>query len=162
MRFEEQISDVWTTEKVEQWYENYQSGVKMTDSPWLNGVIGVKKPNLPFSYTKEEIAEIVLCSEDIIYFAENYCQIMCGDLGYQPVHLREYQKRMLNAYKDNRFCITMTSRQMGKCTVGSRIKLMDAEGNVSETTIEELYYKHSEKSLLNKVKSFLLRLYDKI
>lgn len=78
-------------------------------------------PNLPtanaiFEYTPEMVEEIKKCKEDILYFAENYFYIIEPDLGKIKIPLLPYQKRLLNAFKENRFNIVNSSRQSGKTT----------------------------------------------
>lgn len=78
-------------------------------------------PNLPtanatFEYTPEMVAEIAKCKDDILYFAENYFYIIEPDLGKIKIPLLPYQKRLLNAFRDNRFNIINSSRQSGKTT----------------------------------------------
>lgn len=79
-------------------------------------------PNLPstdakFEYTPEMVSEIQKCKEDIIYFAENYFYIIEPDLGKMLIPLLPYQLRLLQAFKENRFNIVLSSRQSGKTTV---------------------------------------------
>jgi len=78
-------------------------------------------PNLPtanatFEYTPEMVVEIQKCKDDILYFAENYFFIIEPDLGKIKIPLLPYQKRLLNAFRDNRFNIVNSSRQSGKTT----------------------------------------------
>ena len=51
----------WSTERLDQWYEMYNNGEDPGDTPWLNNMIDVKKPNLPFEYTKDELTEYMRC-----------------------------------------------------------------------------------------------------
>lgn len=78
-------------------------------------------PNLPtanatFEYTPEMVVEIQKCKDDILYFAETYFYIIEPDLGKIKIPLLPYQKRLLNAFKNNRFNIVNSSRQSGKTT----------------------------------------------
>lgn len=79
-------------------------------------------PNLPtadaqFEYTVEMADEIEKCKNDILYFARNYFYIIEPDLGKILIPLLPYQERLLQAFKDNRFNIVLSSRQAGKTTV---------------------------------------------
>ena len=73
--------------------------------------------------------------------------------------LRSYQKKMINAYVQNRFNITMTSRQMGKCTFGSHVTT-DDPGH-KDMTLEQLYYENKkDMSLLDRFKFALIKIYN--
>lgn len=65
-------------------------------------------------YTEEMLDELSLCKADPVYFIEKYCKVIHVDRGLVPFILHDYQKRMITAYKDNRFVCTMASRQLGK------------------------------------------------
>lgn len=67
------------------------------------GMINTRKSNIKYSYNIIELKEYANCCNDIYYFAEKYCGVL----------LRDYQEKILNEYKDNRFVINFTSRQMG-------------------------------------------------
>ena len=45
--------------------------------------------------------------EEPIYFAETYVKIMSVDFGAIPFTLYEFQKSMVNSFKDNRFSISL-------------------------------------------------------
>ena len=63
---------------------------------------------------EEHIIEIQKCSNDIIYFIENYCRIISLDKGLVFPELRDYQIEMLENYQNNRFNVVLSGRQTGK------------------------------------------------
>lgn len=65
-------------------------------------------------YTKEEVAELYRCSQDIFHFAENYCVVIHPKRGKLPCILRDYQKRFIEAMRDNPKVVCLASRQIGK------------------------------------------------
>lgn len=69
-----------------------------------------------YQYTLEELREFVRCSKDPIYFIKNYVKIISLDTGLTNFELYPFQERMIQSYHDNRFSITMASRQVGKST----------------------------------------------
>jgi len=69
-----------------------------------------------YSYTVEELREFVKCSKDPVYFIKNYMKIIQVDKGLVPFELWPFQERMIECYNENRFSITMCSRQVGKST----------------------------------------------
>lgn len=117
---------IWTTKRVDEWMSDYAQGIIHKDSPWADGVIGVRNPNLVFEYTPEEIEEITKCANDILYFAENYGYCLQGSKGYQPIKLRDYQEEMLYSYTHNRFSISLTSRQIGKTVTAAMFIMHNA------------------------------------
>lgn len=157
---EENDLSVWSTDRVKEWYDKYTSGAQMTDSPWLNNMIGVRRPNIVFNFTKNELEEFTKCASDVTYFAK-YCEILHGTEGYKPVVLREYQKSLLSDYQKYRFNIVMSCRQAGKCTINSKITVNQLDKN-EDFIIEDLYYKYKNKSFLSFIKNLLLKIYRKL
>lgn len=64
--------------------------------------------------TKEHILELKKCSEDYIYFIENYIKISTLDEGEQYPTLRKYQKNIIQQYTKERFNLFMAGRQSSK------------------------------------------------
>lgn len=78
-------------------------------------------PQLPpadaqYQYTVEELREYVKCSRYPIYFIRTYMRIIQMDKGLVPFELWPFQEKMIECYHENRFSITMCSRQVGKST----------------------------------------------
>jgi hypothetical protein len=121
---------IWTTEKINQLIDDINNGVKdvrkLGMSPFKDNDINLRRENLPFEYTPEEIEELSKCKSSLIYFALNYCVIQTNN-GRMVVKnaggLRDFQDQILKAYKDNNLNILMASRQTGK-TVTSAIFML--------------------------------------
>ena len=79
-----------------------------------NGEPDVKKVGVQIPYTEEQIQEFIKCKNDPIYFIENYLTIIHVDKGIVPFKLYDYQKKLVNLYKNNRFSIALQARQSGK------------------------------------------------
>lgn len=88
-----------------------------------NGNPLLKKVRRSISWTKEQFEEYVKCSEDPIYFAEQYIKIVHVDHGFIPIVLYDYQKEIIQKTRDNRNTIVVTSRQAGKTTTAAAIIL---------------------------------------
>lgn len=147
----------WTTEKVEQWKMDAENGIIKGKSPYFKGG-DYRRANIPFIYTKEEIAEIYKCKNDIIYYAETYCYIMTGTQGYKKVKLFPYQKKMLKNYMQNRFNVVLTSRQMGK-TVTASIFLLWYSTFHAEKTVGLLSNKaQSAEEIADKIREIMQRI----
>lgn len=94
----------------------------------VNGITCYQSnPRLKAAYNEIEfepwqIQEIVKCSQDINYFAANYCKIVHVDRGLINFDPYEYQTNMLDTMQNNRFVIMKTGRQMGKCfSINSKV-----------------------------------------
>jgi hypothetical protein len=108
---------VWTTklvnEAIEKLNDGYVLNSKMTN-PFYDGIVGMRRSNLSFKMTEDEIQEYIKCKMDIHYFAETYCYVK-GEEG-QPIKikLRDYQEDMFDNFNKYRFNIMCCSRQVGK------------------------------------------------
>lgn len=76
----------------------------------------LKKSNVKFNFTKEQIEEYIKCSQDVEYFITNYCYIETLDHGLVKFDLYECQKRKIKIINENRKVIIMEGRQQGKTT----------------------------------------------
>lgn len=76
----------------------------------------LRKANITFQYTQDQIDEILKCSFDCQYFIENYVKIVNVDKGLVSFNLYDYQKEMVNTMATSRFVITKMPRQSGKST----------------------------------------------
>jgi len=76
----------------------------------------LKKVGVEHKFTEEQVQEYVKCSKDPVYFCINYIKIVNVDEGLIPFKMWEFQKEMLELFRDNRFVITKCPRQVGKTT----------------------------------------------
>jgi hypothetical protein len=113
---QEQFS--WTSKKVEQLMLAIDEGYKPKSTPFYEGNPNLRKGNIVFNYTDEEIREIKKCAKDIVYFANTYCTVMT-DHGLQTINLRPYQEDMLRQFQAERFNVCLASRQVGKTICSS-------------------------------------------
>src|ERR1035437_7610399 len=113
----DQAALVWTTERVNEMFNQIELGIEPYQTPFWDGKPEWKSPNLVFEYTSTELTEIQKCAEDVIYFANNYCFAMT-DEGIQNIKLRDYQEDVLREFQENRFVCFLSPRQVGKtiCT----------------------------------------------
>ena len=89
---------------------NKQQKVNYLGNPLL------KKANVQYNFTKEEIEEYIKCKDDIVYFVKNYMKVVTVDDGLVPFDLWDFQEDMINKFHDNRFVICKMPRQTGKST----------------------------------------------
>jgi hypothetical protein len=79
-----------------------------------HGNPNLKAVGYQHDFTKEQLEEFVRCSDDPIYFIENYCKIVTLDRGLQPFKLYDCQKTKVDFIMNNRKTILMEGRQQGK------------------------------------------------
>jgi hypothetical protein len=85
----------------------------------IDGYLGnqrLKKVGVELSYTEEQIAEIIKCTEDPVHFIKNYVKIVNVDRGLVPFDMWPFQEEMVKTFHENRFCIAKMPRQVGKTT----------------------------------------------
>ena len=80
------------------------------------GNANLKRTGVEISYTEEQVAEIIKCTEDPVYFIRNYVKIVNVDRGLIPFEMWPFQEDMVRTFHDNRFCIAKMPRQVGKTT----------------------------------------------
>ena len=68
-----------------------------------------------FKWTPEMRDEMKLCAKSVLHFAESHFYIITED-GKKKIELYKYQKKLLKAFKSNRFNVILSSRQSGKTT----------------------------------------------
>lgn len=108
-------SNYWSTKRVEEllWkVEEEGLNYKEVDNPFHDGDPELKRANILWEYTSEEILEIQKCAKDVTYFAK-YCQVMM-DHGLDYIKLRDYQTSVLKEYQASRFNVFLAPRQVGK------------------------------------------------
>lgn len=154
----EKAALVWSTHKINTYFERYRRGEKIEGpSPFIDGDIGKRAPNLPFQYTQEELEEFKKCAEDVVYFADKYASAMT-DEGIQKITLRDYQKDVLHEFQNNRYITLLASRQVGKChypLVELQLLIDGVEGKIP---FYELWRLYCSLSFTEKIQFFILDL----
>ena len=108
---------VITTEIVNELKAKIKKGKKLTRTEnifYLNDV-DLRKANISFSLSHEELIEYAKCYTDKIYFIENYLDIK----------LYDFQKDIISHYDKNRFSIFMKSDQIGFGDILSSLQIHD-------------------------------------
>lgn len=109
---------LWSTESVELANKGIKDGFRLKEYPYLKTVQGaqLRKANLPFKYTEDELEVLSIVHEDKIWFSNNFGKLKDGDKGWQNITLRDYQENLMNRYSVNRWNLIMFPRQSGKTT----------------------------------------------
>jgi len=143
---------IWSTKSINELVlaldRGYRPSVPM---PFYEGKQFLRRGNIVFEYTEEEIAELTRCANDIVYFAEKHAVVMT-DNGIQKVKLRDYQKDLLRSFQDNRFNIVLASRQMGKTVTASIFNAWYLTFNYDKTTLLLANKSESTKEIIDKAK----------
>jgi len=115
----------WSTERVNKLLRDAEEiGIdyKEFDNPFHENDPELRKGDVLFEYTEEELEEIKKCATDVVYFADKYCHVMT-DEGIRQIILRDYQIQILRQYQNHRKNIFVSPRQSGK-TITSSIFLL--------------------------------------
>jgi hypothetical protein len=115
---DEASRSVWNSESVELAKSGILDGYKLKESPFLKTVrdANLRKGNLPFKYTEDEMAVLEMCMGDKVLFGNNFVQLKDGNDGWQKIALRRYQEDLLAKYAAHNWNILMFPRQSGKTT----------------------------------------------
>ena len=146
---------VWSTKSINDLVLAMDQGYKpKVQMPFYEGKQFLRRGNIVFEYTDEEIAELARCANDIVYFAEKYAVVMT-DEGIMQVQLRDYQKQLLRDFQDNRFNVVLASRQMGKTVTASIFNAWYLVFNFDKTTLLLANKSDSTKEIIDKAKVVL-------
>jgi len=86
------------------------------ETPFYKGASTLKKANLKFGYSEEELNECVAVSLDIMRFVK-HCSLKREDGSIGKISLRKFQEEYLKMIQDNKRVICMKSRQVGTTTI---------------------------------------------
>lgn len=142
------------TDKINDGYQ-----IKRYMNPWYKNEIGIRRANVSYEWSQEEILEYTRCKIDINYFAETYCKIKREDGSLGKMTLRDYQKDILNMYNQQRFSILLASRQVGKClSMSTLVKIQFGDLEPIELPLFELVYKYKKnKTFLDHLKYWIYK-----
>ncbi len=77
-----------------------------------------------FDYSQYHLEEYYKCSQDPIYFLENYYNVFTHDNGYQIIELYDYQKECITSFiEGDKYLLLNMPRQHGKSTIIAAILL---------------------------------------
>ena len=83
--------NIWTTERINKLLreaEDLGLDYKEIDNPFHENEPELRKGNILFQYTEEELEEMKKCASDVVYFANKYCKVMT-DNGIKQILLRD-------------------------------------------------------------------------
>lgn len=112
----------------------------------------VKKPNLKQEWTPELKEELAKCQKDIFYFIEKYVKIEHTLKGVIPFKIRDYQRKLIEGFKENRFCILLLPRQSGKTITTAAFLLWEAIFRFNWTIVISSNKGKNAKEIIHKIK----------
>jgi hypothetical protein len=74
----------------------------------------LKQRGVQIDFTKEQVKEVIKCSQDPEYFLTNYIKVISLDDGIVPFHPYPFQQKLIDSFHNNRFTICKLPRQSGK------------------------------------------------
>lgn len=146
---------VWSTKSINELISAMDKGYRpKVAMPFYEGKQFLRRGNIVFEYTEEEIAELTRCANDIVYFAERYAVVMTDD-GIRNVKLRDYQIDLLRDFQNERFNIVLASRQMGKTVTASIFNAWYLTFNYDKNTLLLANKSDTTKEIIDKAKVVL-------
>ena len=79
----------------------------------------IKKAHAQIRYNLDEVKHLEACMDPVtgpLYFAKNFIKIQHPTRGSIPFEPYGFQELLIDAYHNNKECIAMLPRQMGKTT----------------------------------------------
>ncbi len=149
-------SNYWNTKKVNDLlYKAEEEGLdfKSVDNPFHDSDPSLKRANILYEYTREEILEIEKCSKDAVYFSK-YCQVMTDD-GLQYIKLRDYQVSVIREYQANRFNVFLAPRQVGKSITSAVILVWYLLFNHDKNAMILANVGSTAEELMDKIKAII-------
>ena len=74
----------------------------------------LKQRGVNIDFTKEQVKEVIRCSQDPEYFLSEYIKVISLDDGIIPFHPYPFQQKLIDSFHNNRFTICKLPRQSGK------------------------------------------------
>ena len=74
----------------------------------------LKQRGVQIEFSKEQVREVIRCSNDPEYFLNKYIKVISLDEGIVPFHPYPFQQELIQSFHNNRFTICKLPRQSGK------------------------------------------------
>lgn len=152
----QQETTYWTTSRIDELLRRVdEEGLdyKSVDNPFHDNNPELKRANILWEYTNEEIIEMKKCAEDVTYFSK-YCKVMT-DTGLDYIRLRDYQESVLREYQGSRFNIFLAPRQVGKSITSSIILVWYLLFNHDKNAMILANVGDTAEELMDKIKAII-------
>lgn len=148
---------VWSSKSFDLAVDALVKGKRLIANPFVDGNVKLRKPDIVYERTDEEIEEWKRCRNDIIYFVEKYCKIMTPE-GIAKVKLRDYQIEYLQFLESNIYTILCAARQIGKTVTSAIYMLHYICFNVDKNAMVIGNKRKTAVEILDKMKNIFLEL----
>ena len=148
---------IWTSKSLDAAIKGLVEDRKLVANPFYENNTKLLKGDLVFKRTDEEIEEFKRCMNDVIYFAEKYCQLMTPE-GIKHIKLRDYQIKYLKHLEKNRLSIYRACRQCAKTTTSAIFLLHYALFNTDKNTLVLGNKRKTAVEILDKIKKIYLEI----
>lgn len=112
----------------------------------------VKKPYTTEKYTVNQMEELAKCAADPKYFITEYCYIQHPTQGRMKFNLYDFQNGLLDSYHQNRYCIAMLARQMGKSTAAAGYLLWYSMFNADQTILIAAHKYSGAQEIMSRIR----------
>jgi len=113
-----------------------------------------------FEYTEEMIGKLYKCSQDPIFFAQEFVYVVHPERGRIKICLRDYQDEFITAMHTNKKTICLASRQIGKTTAACCYILWYALFQPDKTVAVAANIDRTAKGILSDIKDMYNNLPD--
>ena len=148
---------IWTSKSLDAAIKGLVEGRKLVANPFYENNTKLLKGDLVFKRTDDEVEEFKHCMNDVIYFAEKYCQLMTPE-GIKHIKLRDYQIKYLRHLEKNRLSIYRACRQCAKTTTSAIFLLHYALFNTDKNTLVLGNKRKTAVEILDKIKKIYLEI----
>jgi phage terminase large subunit-like protein len=124
----------------------------MNDITEYRGNVNLKRKGTVIEWTQEMVREFVKCSQEPLYFVQNYIKIVHVDHGLIPINLYDYQREIIEKVANNRRTCVVTARQAGKTTTAVAIILHYVLFNEHKTVALLANKGDSAREILDRIK----------
>lgn len=168
---------IYSTALINQLIKDRQMGYDIDYDPFYMRDLDLRAPGITFRMTEEEMDIYQKCYDDPVWYVENFCKFMT-DSGLDTVELRDFQKNVISTVTEetyipenddfgpkNRNIIWMAARQSGKCLIFNQLVNLEqplSNNSKNNIPISDTYYIGTKLTLLQRVKKFLYKIYNKL
>lgn len=111
-----------------------------------------KKPYSTETLSNEKLRELALCAINPLHFIRNYCYIQHPTKGRLPFSLFDYQEELVHSYNDNRYSISLLSRQTGKSTCAAAYLLWYAMFTPDATILVAAHKRDGAQEIMTRLR----------
>jgi len=112
----------------------------------------IKPANAEVEISAEQMLELKRCMNDPVYFCMNYVKIIHPVRGAIPFKLYNFQKEMVDLYKNNDRVIVMSARQTGKSETAAAFLAHFALFNFDKTILIVSNHNNNSMEMISRIR----------